>query len=71
MYKMSSEKKNKMMHKLDKMIEFVEEFKECLENSNNYEEEDDEEYYEEPNYRMNRRSGSNGMSSRYRYGRGY
>ena len=43
MYKMSPEKKEMYTHKIEKMIDFLEEFKECLEES---------EYSdEEPEYR--------------------
>jgi hypothetical protein len=41
MFKMSSEKKERFTHKIDKMLDFLEEFKDCLENS----------YEEEPEYR--------------------
>lgn len=67
MYKMSPEKKEKWTKKLDKMIDFIEEFKECLEESEDYE---DDEF--EPEYRggsMRRRGGSGLSSMRSRYSR--
>lgn len=67
MYKMTPENKEKFTKKLDKMMDFIEEFKECLEDSEDYE--DDE--YEEPEYRgnMRRRGGSGSSSMRSRYSR--
>lgn len=59
MYKMTPEKKEKWTRKLDKMIEFAEEFKECLEDSEDFDEE-----YDEPEYRTMRRN-STSMKSRY------
>lgn len=40
MFKMTSEKKEKFSRKIDKMMDFLEEFKECLDSSDEY---DDEE----------------------------
>ena len=63
MFKMTPEKKEKFGKKIDKMMDFLEEFKECLEDSEDY----DEEEYEEPMYRggsMSRRGGSS-MRSHY------
>ena len=61
MYKMSPEKKDKFTKKIDKMLDFLEEFKECLEESEEY---DGEEWEEEPRYRSNMR-GMASMKSRY------
>ena len=61
MYKMSPEKKDKFTKKIDKMLDFLEEFKECLEESEEY---DGEEWEEEPRYRSNMR-GMTSMKSRY------
>ena len=61
MYKMTPEKKEKWTKKLDKMMEFIEEFRDCLEDSEDYE---GEEWDEEPKYRSNR--GMSSMRSRYR-----
>lgn len=33
MYKLSSEKRDRMAHKIDKMMDFLEEFKMCLEDA--------------------------------------
>lgn len=60
MYKMTPEKKEKWTKKLDKMMEFIEEFRDCLEESEDYE---GEEWDEEPKYRNNR--GMSSMRSRY------
>lgn len=60
MYKMTPEKKEKWTKKLDKMMEFIEEFRDCLEESEDYE---GEEWDEEPKYRSNR--GMPSMRSRY------
>ena len=62
MYKMTPEKKEKFTKKIDKMIDFLEEFKECLEDSEEY---DGEEWEEEPQYRSNRRGGMYSMKGRY------
>ena len=64
MLKMSPEKKDRMTKKLDKMIDFIEEFKECLEDSEDY---DGDDMEDEPMYRggsMSRRS-STPMRGRY------
>lgn len=62
MYKMTPEKKEKLSRKLDKMMDFIDEFKECLENSEEY---DDD--LEDPEYRsMRRRDESSYMRSRYK-----
>lgn len=58
--RMSPEKKEKMMSKIDKMMEFLEDFQTCLEESEDYEEDG---YEEEPSYR--RRSSGGSMNSRY------
>lgn len=58
---MSSEKKEKYIKKLDKMVDFIEEFRECLEETEDY----DDEWDDEPSYRSNMRKGSTGMMSRY------
>ena len=62
MYKMTPEKKEKWVKKLDKMSEFIDEFRDCLEES-----EDFEGMYEEPDYRSNMRrmGGTSAMRSRY------
>lgn len=63
MFKMTPEKKEKFGKKINKMMDFLEEFKECLEDSEDYEDEE----YEEPMYRggsMSRRGGSS-MRSHY------
>ena len=62
MYKMTPEKKEKFTKKIDKMMDFLEEFKECLEDSEEY---DGEEWEEEPQYRNNRRGGMYSMKGRY------
>lgn len=59
---MSPEKKEKWVKKLDKMSEFIDEFKECLEESEDYE---GEEWEEEPQYRSYKRGGEMPMRSRY------
>lgn len=61
MFKMTPEKKEKFGKKIDKMMDFLEEFKECLEDSEDYE---GEEWDEEPKYRSNTR-GMSSMRSRY------
>ena len=63
MFKMTPEKKEKFGKKIDKMMDFLEEFKECLEDSEDYEDEE----YEEPMYRggMKRIGGTSAMKSRY------
>ena len=63
MFKMTPEKKEKFSKKIDKMMDFLEEFKECLEDSEDYEDEE----YEEPMYRgsMRRMGGTSAMKSRY------
>jgi Asp-tRNA(Asn)/Glu-tRNA(Gln) amidotransferase C subunit len=54
MFRMSPEKREKYIKKLDKMMDFIEEFKECLEDSeeeSSYRHEDydgDEEYVKVP-----------------------
>jgi len=62
MYRMTPEKKEKYTKKIDKMIDFLEEFKDCLEDSEDY---DGEEWEEEPQYRTSRRGGMTSMKSRY------
>ena len=64
MRRMTPEKKEKFTMKLDKMIDFIEEFKECLEDSEDY---DGDDMEDEPMYSggsMNRRS-STPMKGRY------
>ena len=63
MFKMTPEKKEKFGKKIDKMMDFLEEFKECLEDSEDYEDEE----LEEPMYRgnMRRMGGTSDMRSRY------
>ena len=63
MFRMTPEKKEKYTKKIDKMMDFLEEFKECLEDSEEYEEEE----YEEPQYRGNmmHRGGTSSMRGRY------
>jgi hypothetical protein len=62
MYKMTPEKKEKLSRKLDKMMDFIDEFKECLENSEDY-----DDNLEDPEYRsMRRRDESSYMRSRYK-----
>ena len=61
-YKMSSEKKEKYSKKIDKMMDFLEEFKECLESGDDYE---DEEWEEEPEYRSMKRGNSTSIRGRY------
>lgn len=60
-FRMSSEKKEKYIKKLDKMVDFIEEFRECLEETEDY----DDDWDDEPSYRSNMRKGSTGMKSRY------
>ena len=45
MYKMTPEKKEKFTHKIEKMIDFLEEFRDCLEDS---------DYADEAEYRGGR-----------------
>lgn len=45
MYKMTPAKKEKFIGKIDKMMDFLEEFRTCLDESDEYDE------YEEPMYR--------------------
>jgi hypothetical protein len=65
MYRMSAEKRDKMIHKLDKMMDFLEEYKTCLEEASEEEEyrggsyRKDKEWDEEESYR----------GGRYRYRR--
>ena len=59
MYKMTPEKKEKYIKKLDKMSEFIDEFKECLEDSDEdvsyrHEDYDDEDYVRVPKSRYAR-----------------
>lgn len=59
MYKMTPEKKDKFTRKIDKMMDFLEEFKECLEDSDTeYRHEDydgeDEDYVKVPRSRYSR-----------------
>ena len=65
MYKMTPEKKEKMTKKIDKMMDFLDEFKTCLEESEDY---DDE--YSEPSYRSGRDGMSPAMRGRYSYRHG-
>lgn len=65
MYKMTPEKKEKFTHKIDKMIDFLEEFKDCLEES----EVSDEPEYRGGSYRHEYHE-DDGMSGRYGYRRG-
>lgn len=63
MFKMTPEKKEKFGKKIDKMMDFLEEFRDCLENSVDYEE---NEWEEEPQYRGGSyRGGTSAMRSRY------
>lgn len=64
MFKMTPEKREKMIKKLDKMADYIDEFKSCLEESDDYDEED---FEEEPSYRSSMRGGSS-ASMRGRYG---
>jgi len=66
MFKMTPEKKEKMTKKLDKMIDYIEEFKDCLENSDDY---DEEEWEDEPQYRGSMRRAGNTSAMRNRYSR--
>jgi hypothetical protein len=62
MFRMSPEKKEKYIKKLDKMSEFIEEFKDCLEESSEYDDEvsyrhedyDEEDYVKVPRSRYAR-----------------
>ena len=59
MYKMTPEKKEKYIKKLDKMSEFIDEFKECLEDSDEdtsyrHDDYEDEEYVKIPKSRYAR-----------------
>lgn len=60
MYRMSSEKKEKMLKKINKMMDFLDEFKYCLENS-------EEEY--RGNYRKDWEEEDDEPKHRYRYSR--
>jgi hypothetical protein len=63
-FKMTPEKKEKYGRKLDKMMEFLEEFKECLEDAEEYG--GDDEWEETPQYRNSmRRAMRSSMKSRY------
>lgn len=66
MRRMTPEKKEKLTMKLDKMIDFIDEFKECLEDSEDYSDEDMEE---EPMYRGGSMSRRSNTSMRGRYSR--
>ena len=65
MFRMSSDKRDRMLHKLDKMMDFLEEYKTCLEEASEEEEYrgsyrkdkewDDEESYRGGRYRYNRK----------------
>lgn len=61
MLRMTPEKKEKYTKKLDKMLDFIEEFKECLEDSEEYDEED----FSEDAMPRRYRGGSSAMRSRY------
>lgn len=69
MFRMSPEKKEKYIKKLDKMSDFIEEFKECLEESPEYEDEvsyrhdeyDEEDYVKIPRSRYTRMAKRNKM----------
>lgn len=65
MFKTTPEKKEKMLKKLDKMSDYIDEFRSCLEESEEYE---DEEWEEEPSFRGSMRSGTS-MRGRYGYRR--
>ena len=59
MYRMTPEKKEKYIKKLDKMMDFLEEFKDCLEDSEEstdyrHEEYEDEDYVKVPKSRYSR-----------------
>lgn len=63
MFKMTPEKKEKYTQKIDKMMDFLEEFKECLEDSEDYEGDGWEDEMMSRRYRGG--SGSSSMRSRY------
>jgi hypothetical protein len=60
MYKMTPEKRDKFTKKIDKMMDFLEEFKECLEEADEF----GDVEYEEPSYRRHEGIGPS-MRSRY------
>lgn len=65
MFKMSSEKKDKFIKKIDKMTEFLDEFKECLESGGDYDEDDGWEE-DSPQFKAAmRRAMKSAMRSRY------
>ena len=66
MFRMTPEKKEKFTMKLDKMIDFIEEFKECLEDSEDY---DGDDMEDEPVYRGGSMSRRSSTSMRGRYSR--
>ena len=63
MFRMTPEKKEKFNKKIDKMMDFLEEFKECLEDSEEYSGEDWEDEVMSRNYRGG--SGISSMKSHY------
>lgn len=63
-YKMSSSKKEKMLDKVENMIDALEEIKHCFKSGEEMDERDEEEYYRR-NYRH-----EDMEPSRYRYRRG-
>lgn len=68
MYKMTPEKKEKFTHKIEKMMEFLEEFHECLEDSEYSDEEP--EYRGGRMYRNTYHEDEMEHPSRYRYRKG-
>lgn len=67
MYKMTPEKKEKFTHKIEKMMDFLEEFHECLEES---EVSDEPEYRGGRMYRHEYHEDEMMHPSRYGYRRG-
>ncbi len=59
--RMSPEKKEKVTKKIDKMMDFLYDLKECFEESEDYDE-DDEEWEDSS---IKKRSGSTSMKNRY------
>ena len=68
MFKMTPEKKEKFVKKLDKMSDFIEEFKECLESANEEENFRHDDYDEEDDYVKVPRSRYAKMMKRDRMG---
>lgn len=67
MFRMTPEKKEKMSKKIDKMMDFLDEFKTCIEEGEEY---DEDELDEEPSYRRRNGGSSGSMRGRYSYRRG-